>query len=145
MISKLKSLFSGDADPVETEHNLQLAAAALMMEVATVDHHYDKTEQDSLIRALGTAFSLSENEASELEALAQQAREDATSLHEFTRQINTQATSEQKFKLIEGMWRVAYADGQLDKYEEHIIRRACDLIHLGHSDFIRAKISAKAQ
>jgi len=145
VLAKLKALFSSDETEQANANNLQLACAALMMEVATIDQNYDESEQASLIKALSQAFALNPKEAEEIETLARESREDATSLHEFTRQINEQASPEQKFLLLEAMWRVAYADGELDKYEEHIIRRACDLIHLGHSDFIRAKLSAKAQ
>jgi uncharacterized tellurite resistance protein B-like protein len=145
VFAKLKRLFNTDNEAPETEHNLNLASAALMMEVATIDQHYDQSERSALIASLKHAFSLSHDEASEIEALAQQAREDATSLHEFTRQINAQASNQQKFQIVEAMWRVAYADGEIDKFEEHIIRRACDLIYLSHSDFIRAKLSAKPE
>jgi uncharacterized tellurite resistance protein B-like protein len=41
------------------------------------------------------------------------------------------------------MWKVAYADGSVDKYEAHIIRRISDLIHLPNSQFVRAKQEAR--
>ncbi len=41
------------------------------------------------------------------------------------------------------MWQIAYADGQLDKYEEYMIRRVTELTYVSHSDFIRAKQQAK--
>ena len=43
------------------------------------------------------------------------------------------------------MWQIAYADGELDKYEEYIIRRVSELIYVAHNDFIRAKQWAREQ
>ena len=61
----------------------------------------------------------------------------------FTREINDSFEYENKCKLIESMWRIAYADGNVDKYEEHIIRKVSSLIYVAHSDFIQAKLNAK--
>ena len=47
-----------------------------------------------------------------------------------------------KVQLITSLWKVAYADGDLDKYEEHLIRRVADLLYVPHDAFIRAKLSA---
>ena len=41
------------------------------------------------------------------------------------------------------MWKIAYADGNIDKDEEHIIRKVSNLIYVAHSDFIKAKINAR--
>jgi uncharacterized tellurite resistance protein B-like protein len=60
-------------------------------------------------------------------------------MYQFTQQVNEHCSVQDKFDLIAGMWRIAYADGELDKYEEYVIRKVADLIHVAHSDFIRAK------
>ena len=64
-------------------------------------------------------------------------------MYQFTQRINRYCSHEEKFHLITGMWRIAFADGDLDKYEEYIIRKVSDLIHLGHGEFIRAKHAAR--
>lgn len=146
MLAKLKALLGSDfaeTDAASSEDDMRLACAALMVEVATIDNQFDKSESQALITALKAQFQLTETEATALVTFAETARHDATSLHEFTREVNESCTPEAKFELIKGMWSVAYADGHLDKYEEHIIRRAAELIHLGHSDFIRAKLAVK--
>ena len=71
--------------------------------------------------------------------------EDSTSLYEFTRDINDNFDAAERVRLIESMWKIAYADGNIDKYEEHIIRKVSNLIYVAHSDFIKAKLSAKEQ
>jgi uncharacterized tellurite resistance protein B-like protein len=43
---------------------------------------------------------------------------------------------------MEELWRAAYSDGALHEYEEHLIRRIADLLHLSHSQFIGAKLRA---
>jgi len=145
MLAKLKAIFSvEEADnTVDNDERMRLACAALMTEVATIDNHFDEKETAALISVLKTQFQLNDGEAQNLKELAEQERHDATSLHQFTSLVNEHCGPEEKFALVEGMWKVAYADGHIDKYEEHIIRRASELIYLSHSDFIRAKLSVK--
>ena len=59
--------------------------------------------------------------------------------------INKSCNYEEKTRLIKSLWKVAFADGKLDKYEEHLIRKISDLIHFSHSDFINQKITAKKE
>ena len=90
-------------------------------------------------------FKIENDEVDELIAFAKENVKDSTSLYEFTRDINDSFSAEQRIQLIESMWKIAYADGNIDKYEEHIIRKVSNLIYVAHSDFIKAKISAKEQ
>ena len=142
MIKSLKALFSPaeEEDPSALEHKLHLAAAALLIEMTRADYVLDSDEQSTMVRVLCTALSLDSNEVKELLALARQAADRATSLYEFTRLINDHYSREQKHTLIESMWKVAYADGDLDKYEERLIRQVSDLTHVSHKDFIRLKL-----
>ncbi len=66
-------------------------------------------------------------------------------MYGFTQLINQHCNPQEKFDLVTYMWRIAYADGDLDKYEEYIIRKVADLIHLGHGEFIRAKHAARSR
>ena len=68
--------------------------------------------------------------------------DESTSLYEFTRVINDHYSAEQKLQLVSCMWQVAYADGNLDKYEEHLIRRVAELTYVPHQDYIRVKLEA---
>ena len=69
--------------------------------------------------------------------------DEAISLYEFTRVINDHYSAEQKLRLIDAMWSVAYADNDLDKYEEHLIRQVAELTYVPHSDYIQSKLSAR--
>ena len=145
MLAKLKSLLDslvetppGQSAQLSTDE-LQLATAALLVEVATIDQKFDKTELDALTTVLATRFSLAKNDLSELIDSAKSTSSEASSLFQFTQLINRHCDEDAKYKLACELWTIAYADGVLDKHEEHIVRRIADLIHLRHSDFIRSK------
>ena len=55
------------------------------------------------------------------------------------RLINDEFNREQKIHLIEQLWRVAFADQELDRYEEALVRKISELLHVPHRDFIQAK------
>ena len=134
---------SGDS-PVLTDHQKQLAVAALLVEIAMADHHFSDIEASKLHQLLTQKFSLTTNEISELVDLAKTESNHATSLHQFTQIVNSQCSHDDKFRLIKAMWEMAYADGDLDKYEDYMIRKVADLIYVPHSEFIRAKSLVKA-
>ena len=125
------------------QHRLNLAAAALLIETARADFTQDGTEQLALERLLSSSLQLSQSEVRELVALAESQVDNATSLYEFTRIINDHYSASQKLRLIDAMWGVAYADGNLDKYEEHLIRRVAELTYVPHQDYIRSKLQAQ--
>jgi uncharacterized tellurite resistance protein B-like protein len=145
MISKIKGLFAKNVlEPedaaVKTE---QLAAAALLVEVMVIDGNLEQQELTSISQTLCQILALSSEQVDELIRLSRDEVAEATSLYQFTREINTHFNAEQKMNLLTAMWRVAFADGYLDKHEESIIRRVADLLHILHSDYIRCKLAAR--
>jgi len=115
--------------------------ALLLLEIARADAEIDTVELDAIKRAIeGSCPSIEPDEIEEIIATARQDVEVSISLHEQIRQINTGFSRAQKISLIEQMWRIAYADGDLDKYEEYTIRQLSDLIYVEHKEFIRAKL-----
>ena len=148
MIGKLKTLFEqiGAKDKNESitsPISKNLITAALMIEVMQADFSLDEREQQAFISVLKQSFDLEKNEVIELEELAHAKVEEATSLYEFTRQINDNFSAGEKLELIRNMWRVAFADGEIDRYEDGVIRRVAELIYVAHSDFIRMKLEVK--
>lgn len=121
------------------------ACIALLLETSMADEVLDESELMALKNTLQKDFQINEDEIDELIDLAKENVEDSTSLYEFTRDINDNFDATERVKLIESMWKIAYADGNIDKYEEHIIRKVSNLIYVAHSDFIKAKLSAKEQ
>jgi len=123
----------------ERSDPLALATAALMIEVMRVESSDDHTAFARVTSALENIFELPHAEIVELIGLAEEELTDATDFYQFTRLINQHWGQEERIGLIRNMWRVAWADGSVHHYEEHLIRRIADLIHVRHSDFIVAK------
>ena len=108
------------------------------------DHQFSEAELDHLGETLTRKFELTREELDELINLAKNETNHATSLHQFTQLINQHCSVDEKFKLMKAMWEMAYADGNLDKYEDYLIRKVADLIYVPHSEFIRSKSLVKA-
>ncbi|HSX50513.1 MAG TPA: TerB family tellurite resistance protein [Cellvibrio sp.] len=135
---------AGGASTPLSDHQKQLAVAALLVEVAMADHQFSEAELDHLGETLTRKFELTREELDELINLAKNETNHATSLHQFTQLINQHCSVDEKFKLMKAMWEMAYADGNLDKYEDYLIRKVADLIYVPHSEFIRSKSLVKA-
>jgi len=131
--------------PAIKNHRLQLASAALMIELLKTDRHIDERETSAVKKILLNTFALSHAELDEIIELAEKEASQAVSLYEFTSLINEGYSYEDKLLLIENLWHVALADDHLDKYEEQLIRKTADLVYLSHSDFIKAKIKVRDQ
>ncbi len=145
MIRALKALFEPVPEESEDErqHRLRLVAAAMLIETARADFSQGQQEQEAMETMLAQALKLPVAEVHELIEAAEARVDEATSLYEFTRVINDHYSADQKLQLIEAMWAVAYADGDLHKYEEHLIRQAAELTYVPHGDYVRAKLEAK--
>ena len=149
MINKIKKLIS-NLSKKEEEHKeldsslLDNACAALLVEIAFADKDFDDTEKDSLRETLVKTYSLNEEEIEEIIQDADRSVEESTSLYGYTRIVNDEFNYEDKLDLIRNLWKVAYADGNLDKYEEHLLRKISDLIHVSHSDYINIKLEMRS-
>ncbi len=140
MLKALKSLFDRSGEDQPTGHSVEVAAAALLIEVGRADYESDAGEQKAIIEAIRLGSGLEDGELESLVAFAQESAERSTSLYEFTTLINAEYSMDEKFVLIKTLWRVAAADGDIHRYEDHLIRRIADLLYVPHSDFIRAKL-----
>ena len=141
MLERLLARLSGENDPDAgaDERDVERMAAVLLVEIARADGYVDEVELDAVRRALGQCSSLP---AGELDALVDEAvreGEAATSLHAYTSAVNDAYDKPARVRLVEHLWRVARADGRLDRYEEHAIRRIADLLYVKHRDFMQAK------
>ena len=121
----------------------ELTYASLLIEVINSDNKFDDRERDKLLEILSSKLDIHKEELDNFTELAQKKSEDSTSLYEFTREINDQYEYEEKVSLITDLWGIAYSDGQLDKYEDYVIRKIADLIYVSHADFIKSKLKVK--
>jgi uncharacterized tellurite resistance protein B-like protein len=131
--------------PASREHGLRLAAAALLFEVVRADAEVKDEERTVARAAIQGTFGLSKDETDELMHLAEEQSQEATSLYEFTHLIDEAFTPEQKKRVVELLWLVAFADAEKDAHEEQTVRRIAGLLHVPHPDFIDAKIKARAE
>jgi uncharacterized tellurite resistance protein B-like protein len=151
MITTIRKLLNKSAardksmSSVDKQALIRMAAAVLFVEVMHADHKVDKRERQIVKRALLESFSLSRQDAEELLQQAEDRVKDVTSLHEFTSLLHSRLSNEEKVMLIEQIWRIILADDDVDKYEEHLVRRIAELLYVSHRDFIRAKLIAQAE
>ncbi|MGF1872751.1 TerB family tellurite resistance protein [Photobacterium indicum] len=147
MFKQLRTLFrqvmheGSDGGAIDTP-TMNLAMASLLCEVANADHQIDPREEAAKVQLLIKLLDIDEAIAIDLLAEAMVKSEKSVSLYEFTTKLR-ELMPEERFQLIEAMWQVAYADGIIEPMEEAVIRQVAELIYLDHSEFIRAKLSAK--
>lgn len=142
MLKKLLDLFEQageDTMPVKPE----LAAAVLMVEVMAADHQWDDVERETIDRLLREELGLSASETTELLEEASDTQQATHDLFAFTKEINDHYEESDKYRLLVNLWQVAYADGNVDRYEDYMIRKIADLLYLPHGRFMQAKHEAK--
>ncbi|MCB8888166.1 TerB family tellurite resistance protein [Vreelandella malpeensis] len=122
---------------------LELASAALLCEVIRADFEQTDAERRALKQMLMARYSLSEADVTELMALADAEVDQAVDHYQFVSLIKEHYDYARRCELVALMWQLAWADGSIDPLEEHRIRRLADLLHVSHSDFIRAKLEAE--
>lgn len=149
MLRALKDLLAAALDApaqrseAEQSHFLQLATAVLLVEVMRADPALGVAERRAVVAALRQKFALSEQEIGDLVALAEETARGANDFHQFTSALNDGFDQEQKIRIVENMWRVAFSDGHLDAHENHLISKVAGLLHVTHGEYIAAKMRAR--
>lgn len=136
MLDAIKSFFSKsmvvpeDPDAGATARDARLGACALLLELAYADEDFTDSEREHLEGTIRRQFGLDQEEATELLELAAKEREGAVDLFQFTRLIDRHFTVGQKMVLAEAMWGLVYADGDLERREDYLIRKISNLLRL---------------
>lgn len=133
MLGKLKNLLfsSADADARAADHDdVAVAAAAVMVETATLDGNFDADERASILGLLQRRFQLSDADARELLAEAEAEQQDTNELYAFTRAIKDHFDHAQRVEMVEMLWEVVYADGVAHDFETNLMRRVCGLLYV---------------
>ena len=149
MVTAIKKFFDKHVKPSPdhteevSEHSLQLATTALLVEMMKADTAVSDEERRAVVKTIQSQFHLNDEETNELLQVAEEKIREATGYFEFTSLINKGLSYEQKVKVIEHLWEIAFADSRLDKYEEHMVRKIAGLIYVEHKDFIEAKLRVK--
>jgi len=122
---------------------LRMATAVLMIDVARADHVFDESEFDSVLQLVEKHFELSPEEAAELVNQAGEQADDLVSVHDFTKVLHEHLDEKEKADIVSMLWRVAYADGRLDKYEDSLVLKISDLLYVSRGRVMRLKHDAE--
>jgi uncharacterized tellurite resistance protein B-like protein len=149
MLDKLNALFSRPNDirahDTLSVSDIQIATAALLLELAGIDSEFSERERNAIVDLLKARFHLSDRDVSQILAASQQQLDQKIDLYYFTNLINENFDISQKISVMELMWQVIYADGQLDGYEDFLVHRYAKLLRLDHRQMIAAKLKIKAE
>ncbi|MEL0037404.1 MAG: TerB family tellurite resistance protein [Gammaproteobacteria bacterium] len=149
MLAKLKSLLKDSIGQPEAQteeqlqEQLQLASTILLLEVARTDHEIEEVEVERIKMLVKDKFNLSTEATQALMDEADDTINDIIDFHQFTSLLNQHFDLDQKCRLVQYMWEIALADGNLDAYEDQFIRKVADLMYLRHSELLSARERAK--
>jgi uncharacterized tellurite resistance protein B-like protein len=124
-------------------HRARLATAVLIMEIARADFEIGDDERRGLIDAVQHALQLTPDETRQILRSARAQAERPPRLHEYAAVVDRLCTPEQKKRIVESLWRIAFADAELLAHEEYLVRKLAEMLHVDRGDFIEAKINAR--
>ncbi len=146
MLNILKNFFQKTEREDTSEafdRELALSLAALLIEISRSDNEVDESESTAIVNAVLQVTALTADEVESIMVAADKTVTDSISLYDFTSVINEKLSREKRYQLLVLLWKVAYADGRVDKYEEYYVRKISDLLHMDQAEFIRAKHEAR--
>ena len=144
-LEKLTQLGASAGEKGNDRDELGMTLAVLMLEVAKSNFEESEDEIQTMTAWLENQdLGLTSEDVSHLLDSARNEQAGSAGLFEYTRRACERMSMEERVQLVEQLWRIAYADGVIDKYEEAAIRKASELLYVSHSEFIRAKFAAEA-
>lgn len=138
MLDKLKALFT-QADHSRLQQNAfqeekNLAIATLLVEAASLDGYFDGQERQTIEDILQARLGLDCSTTDSLIEEAARQSEKSVQLFGFTRSIAEHCDNEERIEVMEMLWSVAYADGELHPFEGNLMRRIAGLLHVNDRD-----------
>ncbi len=140
MINRVKALFVERRgapqvrDAGHSHEELRIAAAALMVEAAQLDDDFDAREREKIRALVAERFELDAEEGNSLIEAAEARVAESVQIHGFTRVIKSAFSQEERIELMEMLWEVVYADGELHHYEANLMRRLAGLLQVSDRD-----------
>jgi uncharacterized tellurite resistance protein B-like protein len=128
---------------VDRDAALRMATAVLLIDVARADHVFEESEYDRVLQLIESHFELTPEQAGELFNATSEEADYMVSLYEFTQLLNKNLNNQEKARIIALLWQVAYADGQLDKYENSLVLKISDLLYVSRGRVMRLKHDAQ--
>jgi len=146
MIDLIKKFFDRvtgnhhDVAQRDPSHDIHIATCALLLEMAHIDNQFSEVEKERIVGILKRDYGLSEEDVSELIEASEKALEESIDLWQFTNLINQNYSLEEKIRIIETVWKIAYTDGKLDQHEDYLVHKLANLLRLSHKQLIEAKL-----
>ncbi len=141
VLNRLRELLA-PAAPSNAAPSPALATALLLIELSRADFEFSEVEINRIRDLLAGRFGLDGAAVDGLIADAQRKSRDSVSLHDYVQTLNRTLDADGKRELMQMLWQVAWADGRIDKYEEHLLRRLMDLLYIPMSDYVLAREQA---
>ncbi len=132
-----------DAAADDRDAAIRMATAVLMVDVALVDSNFDEAEFERMLGLVKNHFGLGTQAAAELINAANAEADELVSVHEFTELLHEHLNNDEKARVVELLWSVAYADGELDKYENSLVLKVSDLLNVSRELVMRLKLDAQ--
>ena len=149
MIDLVKMFFSKNATAMAGDkgegasHDIRIATCALLLEMSSIDGEFSGSERNDIISILKNDYELTDEHAEALLEASNEELENSTDLWRFARLINQNYSIEEKERVIEMIWSVAYADGYINKHEDYLVHKLAKLLRLTHKQLIDAKLKIK--
>tara|TARA_Y100000766_G_C18595980_1_gene454232 strand:- start:25 stop:462 length:438 start_codon:yes stop_codon:yes gene_type:complete len=133
-------------DLLENENSsfeIELTASVLAYEIARIDGEISNEELNILMKEIQIIANKVNKDEKEILNIIEVYSNDSVSFYEFIEDINKNYTKVEKLSLLNFMWKIAYADGNLEVNEEKLIRRLADLIKIKDLEVLKLKDNAK--
>ena len=127
----------------QKDQRIEIATAALFLEMAYADFEIDPAEESQIVSALQNLFEMDRSDIVKLIREAGAERASKSDIWGFTSLIKDNFDRRERLDILEKLWLLIYADGRVDKYEDALIRKITSLLGLDHSDMIQAKLKMK--
>ena len=149
-MQSIRQFFTSRLSPPEGEAHrpdaVAIAACALLLEIAHADEVFSEDERLRILRAVREDLGVSPEDVDEVVRLAEEERRESVDLYQFTRLLAEKFSREQRLRLIEAIWGIVYADGQLTAAENQLARRIAELLGFQHPEVqaVRERVKAKS-
>lgn len=135
----VSQISAADIEADTRDAAVRLATAVLMVDVALVDSSFDETEFDRMLDLIKRQFGLGTQEAADLINAANAKADEHVPTQELTELLNEHLDQDEKARVVQLLWSIAYSDGQLDKYEDSLVLKVSKLLGVGSEQVERIK------
>ncbi len=149
MLKKIGQLFSQLSDEgaqgnALTQSDIQVASAALLVHAVFVDGHGAEEELSTLKDILIKQYELSDAELAELLTEAEVQEKSAVDLYGFTRTLTSHLDQDGRKDIVRMLWQIVLADGRVDEYESHLVKRVSELLGVSTRDRVLLRKAVEA-